>query len=77
MSHYPTPSANPSPNPSTAAARLGSRGGLCVPRSYVMPTAYDAEGSVDQSKRFEGLLARYQVPCASYLPTSMTCHGRP
>jgi pre-mRNA-splicing factor ATP-dependent RNA helicase DHX16 len=27
---------------------------------YVMPTAYDAEGSVDQEKRFEGLLARYQ-----------------
>jgi pre-mRNA-splicing factor ATP-dependent RNA helicase DHX16 len=27
---------------------------------YTMPTAYDAEGSVDQGKRFEGLLARYQ-----------------
>ena len=27
---------------------------------YVMPTAYDADGQVDQSKRFEGLLARYQ-----------------
>ena len=27
---------------------------------YVMPTAYDTEGQVDQSKRFEGALARYQ-----------------
>ena len=27
---------------------------------YVMPTAYDAEGAVDQSRRFDGLLARYQ-----------------
>ena len=27
---------------------------------YVMPTAYDAEGGVDQSKRFEGALARYE-----------------
>lgn len=25
-----------------------------------MPTAYDEEGAVDQDKRFEGLLARYQ-----------------
>ena len=27
---------------------------------YMMPTAFDAEGQVDQAKRFEGLLARYQ-----------------
>ena len=27
---------------------------------YQMPTAYDTEGNVDQSKRFDGLLARYQ-----------------
>ena len=27
---------------------------------YVMPTAYDADGQVDQGKRFEGLLSRYE-----------------
>ena len=34
---------------------------------YAMPTAYDTEGAVDQSKRFEGALARYQEEAAEEL----------